>query len=301
MDNNFDELFLRFRDQYVLTNKMPEHREYGSLGWEFILSLVWAIAAVVMVASQTASEFYQAKILSGMNPNLAFAASVAVLVAIEGGLVIGAAIKASGARAYNKNLVIVAIGLCVLISVAAGLNSSVGIIPNLDQGVLYAMRVGLVISLGIAGSLVAWASGEVLGAQIAKVFIDRDQANAEYRQAMQVYNDQLLASWRASPEYVLAKAGVRTEADEAKRRRRKAKEGDETFVSYGELSESFGQPPYSGSSGKDYRKLSPEQRNSLIGADTRDIVQAFGISERTAQNWRRFAERDLVGGNGKDS
>lgn len=286
MDNQFDELFLQFRQQYTLTNPPPELRSYERLGWEFILSMVWALATVIMVASQTASEFYQAKILSGMDTRLAFAASVAVLIAVEGGLVIGAAIKASGAKSYNRGLVAVAIALCVLISIAAGLNSSVGIIPNLDPGILYWMRIGLVFALGIFGSLMAWASGEVLGAQIAKVFVGRDKSASEYRDAMQAYNEQLLASWRASPEYTLAKSGVRMDADRVRAERNKLKVS-ESFRKDSESSDASAEV-----SRKNYRKLQKAEKRALVNMEVSEIMDTYGLIERTAYNWKRNAERD---------
>lgn len=286
MDNQFDELFLQFRQQYTLTNPPPELRSYERLGWEFILSMVWALATVIMVASQTASEFYQAKILSGMDTRLAFAASVAVLIAVEGGLVIGAAIKASGAKSYNRGLVAVAIALCVLISIAAGLNSSVGIIPNLDPKILYWMRIGLVFALGIFGSLMAWASGEVLGAQIAKVFVGRDKSASEYRDAMQAYNEQLLASWRASPEYTLAKSGVRMDADRVRAERNKLKVS-ESFRKDSESSDASAEV-----SRKDYRKLQKAEKRALVDMEVSEIMDTYGLIERTAYNWKSNAERD---------
>ena len=113
-EHEFNDLFLDFKEQYELTNPPPTMKSIRSLGWEFYLALIWAIFAVLMVASQTASEFYHAKIMSGMNERVAFIASLMVLGAVEGGLVIGAAIKASTARRYSKRLINLAISIILI-------------------------------------------------------------------------------------------------------------------------------------------------------------------------------------------
>lgn len=288
MNDHFDQLFSDFEHQFRRTNKAPEMRSYSGLGWTFVLSLTWAVSAVLMVSVQTMYEFYHAKIISGMDGNLALVGAAAVLFAVEGGLVIGAAIRAQDARDYNRNLVLIAIGLCVLISISAGVNSSIGIIPNLDPAVLRTLRIALVFALGVAGSLVAWASGEVLGAQIAKMFVDRESAHKEYQQQTKEYEERLRASWAASPEYVIAKAEVKIEANSLKR---EMKQADAPVVVQGVYS-----PVPSNGRGHsvDYRLLSEEEKLEVSKMTTRQIMEKYGMARRTAQDWRSRSRTEFA-------
>lgn len=277
MNNDFSRLFITFKQQYELTNPPPVYSVRALLGWQFILSLVWAGFAVVMVASQTATEFHTAKIMSGMNPTVALVASVAVLGAIEGGIVLGAAIKAATKRNYDERLINLAIALSVGISIIAGINSTIGIIESVDQNLLYWLRLGLVFILGIGGSLVAWAAGEVVGAQLAKAFLDRDHTYKEFQETLEEYNKGLLNAWRSSPEYVLAKADVREDAQHVRSR----------------LKQQSIEP----SNGKviDYRHLTDEQKQGILHMSTNEIMDTFGVrSIRTAQHWKSRAVEDFA-------
>lgn len=273
----FDDLFETFKHQYQLTNPMPETRRIFGIGWDFWLSLFWAITSVLMVASQTSSEFYQSKVLSGMDTNLAISAAFMVIFAVDGGLVIGAAIKSAKKRDYSENLVQFAIILCIVISIAAGVNSTIGIVPNISGEFVYYARMGLLVALGFCGSLLAWTSGDILGSRIANVLNRREEALKDHQKELEEYNQRMLASWKASPAYVVAMSDIRTQAESVKSKQK--------------VSENFLKV-------SDYRKLPVEEKQKILDMTTSEVQELYGLAnERTAYNWRQWAERDFAGEN----
>lgn len=219
---NFDELtqaelgaFEAFREKYMVQNPPPVIRAAKGLGWQFWFAMLWAVSAVIMVALRTASEFHKAEVLSGMEGWMANFSSANVLLAIEGGIVIAAAIKAAHERSFSSQRLGWGIGLALFISMSAGLNSTIGVIPNASETLINTIRYVLLGAIGIGGSLLAWVSGEILGEQLAWVLADRDNAKVELHKAEGEYNESLLSAWSRSAEYQIVRKGVKVEAAEA--------------------------------------------------------------------------------------
>lgn len=219
------EVFEAFKAKYQNQNPLPSSGEADGLGWQFWLAVAWALSSAIMVAVRTGNEFYKAEMLSGMPDLLAKFSSFNVLFALEGGITIAAALKASHQKSHSTRLLERSIWMIVAISVVAGINSSLGIIPNISPNVLTTVRIFLVGAIGIGGSFVVWASGEVVGAQISRVLTSKEDVKAAFAAAIEAYNDELLRSWRSSDEYRIVRSDVRKASAQARSEVREAEFG----------------------------------------------------------------------------
>ena len=204
--------FANFEKRYYQQSPPPRPRPTIGMGWQFYLALLWAVASVIAMSLRTASEFYRAEVLSGMNETAALFSSSVVLIAVEGGIVIAAAIKAAKSKTFSTFLLYAGIFLATAISIVAGVNNSLGVIQGLNPSLTLYVRYGVVVALGAGGSLLAWVSGEVVGARIAIVLSERALMANEHRLVLEEYRHALLRAWDASDERTVARSSVRSAA-----------------------------------------------------------------------------------------
>jgi type II secretory pathway pseudopilin PulG len=101
-----------------------------------------------------------------------------------------------------------------------------------------------------------------------------------------------LTDLRAILQDAAAEARIKIDQMEAERklqnaRNRGAKLGSASDVSYTKESETF--------AGNDWRRVSPDDRARITGMSTAQIQDAFRVSERTAQNWKHYAQEATSG------
>jgi len=191
--------FELYRDKYELQHTIPEPPSTRGLGWQFYLLVLTSLAAVILAALRTAEQFYLAASLSG-SPIFSLAEAIAAMIAIEGGIVIYAAIRAENNKKVSNSTLGIGIFLMVLISTFAGLGQSLRLIDNINTELMIYFQYALSIVIGVGASALAWIGGEVLGSQIAKVGTYSEIAYDHYQQEVENYNNRLLASWNNSLE-----------------------------------------------------------------------------------------------------
>ena len=217
MDTNTEiEAFASYREKYLAMHPLPEMRALKRLDWKFVASLVWAAASVLTVAIITANEFYLIAKLNNVDTYIAGARAIVSLLSVEGGIVIASAIKAAVEQKYNPKLLQFSIYLSLAISVVAGLSATLKAVPGIDASFQLFLSYALLIVVGAGGSFVAWASGEVMGQQIAITMIDRELAATELEVKNKEYEDDLLASWTRSPERAIVTSDMRIAEQEAR-------------------------------------------------------------------------------------
>lgn len=283
---------------YKRLNPMPRPRKVDGIGWQFWIALPVTVSQIVLAAMRTAAIFYAAASLSGFGNMFALVEASAVMLAVEGGLVVYSAIRAANNAksksaeqldAYNTRLAW-GIGFMVVVSVLAGLGQSIGLIEYIDVRVLTGFQYTLSLVIGVGASVIAWIGGEVLGTQIAKVGIAREEAMAEYKEEMEKYWDGLRSSWERSQERKYIRQPL-------------SQLPVQTVVNYENFSESFpiqasynaktfpkdmpqGMPVHL----KDWRQLrdslSKIQMEWILSTDRKTVADVFDVNHRTANSWK---------------
>jgi hypothetical protein len=206
-----EEAFELYKQRFIQQHPMPFLRRATGLDWKFYAILVTSIGALALATLRTMDIFYEAALLSG-NPYLAIAEAVAVVLAIEGGILVWSAVRASSRGDVGMGKLGFGIALAVLISMFAGLGQSLHLIENINTELLRYFQYSLTLIIGVGASLVAWIGGEVLGGQIAQAGQRQEDAGLSYREQKQVYYDRLLASWQRSAERKMVRGDLTAEA-----------------------------------------------------------------------------------------
>lgn len=284
--------FNAYRKVYIKQNPLPVKKTVNGIGWQFWISLPVTLAEIVVAALRTADIFYKAALLSGMGDLVAIIEAAAVMLAIEGGLVVYSAIRASNI-AKGKNLdqlksydnrLFWGILFMVIVSILAGLGQSISLIENINQAILTWFQYILSIIIGVGASVIAWIGGEVLGIQIAKVGITREEADKQYNQAMENYADTMRNSWNGSIERRAIRAQISIPESE---------NFSENFLPQSSTaSRTFpkdmprGMPVHE----KDWRKLrdvlTVTQLQWILDTDRKTVADVFEVNHRTVRAWK---------------
>lgn len=201
------EAFTLYREKYSLQHPPPERGATAALGWQFYLLLLTSLASVVLASLRTADMFYRAAYLGGNRP-LALAEAVAVLLAIEGGIVVYSAIRAQAKGNYGLTKLLFGIVVMVLISTFAGLGQSLNLIENISPQIKLYFEYALTLVIGVGASVVAWIGGEVLGGQIALVGSKQEKMDETFASDLRGWEESLLRSWNASPERKIVRKDI---------------------------------------------------------------------------------------------
>lgn len=196
--------FEDFRSKFTFQVPPPVQasvRLTEQIGWQFILILIQALAAITLAAMRTAHMFYE--IAATKSLAMAYAEAAAAVLAIEGGIVVFAAIRAEAQNRTSGDALKVSVsrlligeGLGLLISIVAGLGLSfTGL--GLDAG---GFRWALALIIGIGASVVAAVSGDVLGAMLARLGNIRDQVAHEFKNEHRAWQEGMYAAWQRSDE-----------------------------------------------------------------------------------------------------
>jgi hypothetical protein len=212
-----------FRRKYVVLVPPPIPTRVtlmGTIGWQFWLIILQAFAAIILASMRTASMFYNVALLGIKNPTIAFVEAVSALIAIEGGIVVYATLRAeiqnrktdashSGEehieiKASLSRLLAGEI-LGILISVVAGLGVSM---TGLGLNGTWFTWI-LALTIGIGASIIAAVSGDVLGVTLARLANVRDLIAIKFAGDHSAWEDKMFRSWNASEERKIVRGELR--------------------------------------------------------------------------------------------
>jgi hypothetical protein len=209
------EAYALFSERYAREFPMPEKaaiKLMNAIGWQFISIVIQSIFAIVLAALRTADMFFDAS--AGSVVQLQWAEAISAIGAIELGIVIFATIKSEAENrktqledlksALNIDVRLLRTGIiaCVAISIIAGLGVSF-------KG--FGIELGwftwiVAIVMGVGASLVAWVSGDILGAMLARWNNAISLANLLYSEELEKREEKKRGMWEAAPERQIARS-----------------------------------------------------------------------------------------------
>ena len=183
------------------------------LGWKIYAAIAQNVFAIALAAMRTADMFYRVAVSS--SPVLATAEAVAAVGAVEGGVVIFAAIRAEMQNRVNDEGIKVHAAawqlwlgeiLGIAISVVAGLGLTFNGLGNV-QKFTFSWWLGVIIGAG--ASLIAAISGEIIGSTLASLSNAGASAARAFKQEVAIWDEGLYKKWKSSDEYKIARGDIR--------------------------------------------------------------------------------------------
>lgn len=270
MFENELEAFEGFRELFAAKNPPPQQRKavsWRDIGFLYVLKMTTIIAAVLLAGFRTAEQFYLSAATEGI-AWIGWAEAVLAVLAIEGFLVSAAADKARKNQHQTPWLINLGVFLALVISLLAGLGQSFRLLDVAYQELISNFTLYLAIGLASA-SVIAWIAGETLGQELAWIDIENEKLSEEYETELEAWQKSLESSWNRSPE-------------------RKAIRGNR------KVSESFRNfPETQETNGLHWRTLPQEDKMKIITMSVPEIMNQYGLIERTARNWLNNAKRDF--------
>lgn len=201
--------FESFSEIYKSRNPVPQEPTYMmSFGIEWWTILITSVAALFLNALRTGTAFYGVAIATTGIPEVyrggvALLEAIVAVVAYEG-LIFGVGVfHGSRQRSINPIVKWSAAGIAIATSfIAAAYVSLDGL--GLDV-------TGVKTSLGVAmtlGSLLALASGEMLGSLVGEAKGKYENSIDQYQKDVVFYNDRLKRSWVSNRTKFLAHHGI---------------------------------------------------------------------------------------------
>jgi hypothetical protein len=221
------ELFLQRFDRDYPAPKNISTTMMEAIGWQFILIVIQNVAAVILAALRTAEMFYTAS--AGMFPALRVVEAFMAIIAIEGGAVVFATIRAEiENRSKDENVLRVStltsvrqlwfgIGFAVIVSIIAGLGQT---FDGFGLNVSW-FKWALALTMAVGASLIAAISGDILGTMLARFANIREQMRLEYEDKLAARAENKRKLWESAPERQIA----RSELNELKGLTRHRREG----------------------------------------------------------------------------
>ena len=182
------------------------------LGWKFWAAITQNIFAITLAAMRTADMFYRIAVSS--SAVLAVVEAIAAVGAVEGGIVIFAAIRAESQNRIADGEVRVHApvwqlwlgeALGILISVVAGLGLSFRGL-GLDAA---NFNWWLSIIIGAGASFIAAISGEIIGSTLSGLSNAKAIADAKFKQEVTAWSDGLYKKWKSSDELRISRGDIR--------------------------------------------------------------------------------------------
>ena len=201
----------RFDTQFPMP-ELPNVRLMQAIGWQFISIVTQSVFAIVLAALRTADMFFEAA--SGSSTFVQYVEAAAAVLAVEFGIVVFATIKSEvqnrktefedlkSALKVNVKLLQIGIGVGVFVSIVAGLGVS---FKGFGVDVTW-FKWALAIVMGAGASVIAWVSGDILGAMLARFGNARSLAALEYRQEIAEREEKKRSMWEAAPERNIARS-----------------------------------------------------------------------------------------------
>ena len=204
-----------FEQRFEKHFPMPERavvKLMNSIGWQFISIIIQSVFSIVLAALRTADMFFDAA--AGTSIQMQWAEAIAAVGAIELVIVIFATIKSEIENrrtqiedlkaALNIDLRLLWTGIiaCVAISIIAGLGVSFK-----GFGIEWiGFRWITAVTMGAGASLVAWVSGDILGAMLARWNNAVALANVLYAEEIEKREAKKRELWEAAPERGIARS-----------------------------------------------------------------------------------------------
>jgi hypothetical protein len=201
----------RFDKQFPMP-ETPNVQLMNAVGWQFIATIVQSAAAVILAALRTAQMFYDAA--AGLFWGGPLAEAISAVLAVELGIVIFSTIKSEAKNRtteienlnqvldINVKLLNAGIIACLLVSAIAGLGVS---LQGFGIDVTNYKKV-LAVTMGLGASIIAWVSGDILGAILARFSNARLAAKAKYDQAVKTRVEDKNSMWENAPERKIARS-----------------------------------------------------------------------------------------------
>lgn len=196
----------KFRSYYENEYKTlypPPVKYIVGLDWKFYGSVVVSVFTVILASLRTAQMFYFAAETSSKLWGLGTAGTgllagfdaLSAMIAVEGGISLGSAIKTSRAGEVNEDIYFWQVALLLLISIIAGFGQSLGLVTGIDKTFLLWFSYSLVFVLGIGASVAAWFAGEILGVQLQKFSVQKKEAEEKFAEQMKYYSQNARKFW----------------------------------------------------------------------------------------------------------
>jgi len=207
--------FRKFHEEIFPYPVALELRMREVLGWKIWAALIQSIFAIALSAMRTADMFYSVAVSSSYW--LAVAEAAAAVGAVEGGIVIFAAIRAETQNAKEGTDVVVHAplwqlwigeGLGIMIAVVAGLGLTFKGL-GLDAS-NFSWWLGVI--LGAGASLIAAISGEIIGTTLSGLSNARMIAGRAYKAEEKAWKENLYNKWKNSSERKIATGEMKVAA-----------------------------------------------------------------------------------------
>ena len=208
----------RFGKQFPMP-ETPNVQLMNAIGWQFIATIVQSVASVVLASLRTAQMFFDAA--AGTFWAIQYLEAGSAILAVELGIVIFSTIKSEAKnRAQTINELNASLDVSVkllntgiftglLISGIAGLGVSLkGFGIDVEH---YALV--LAVTMGLGASVIAWVSGDILGAILARFANARLVAAAKYEKEMQDRIEMKNKMWENAPERKIARSELQALLD----------------------------------------------------------------------------------------
>ena len=201
----------RFDKQFPMPES-PNVKLMNSIGWQFIMTTLQAVASVVLASMRTAQMFYEAA--AGTFWAIQFTEAGASVLAIELGIVTFSTIKSemknraqtvkdlNSALDVSVKLLNTGIFAGLIISAIAGLGVSLKGFGINTEG----FKLVLAVTMGLGASVIAWVSGDILGAMLARFGNARLAAGHKHATEMQERNELKNSMWENAPERKIARS-----------------------------------------------------------------------------------------------
>jgi len=320
-----EEAFLLFKHKFELLSPPPKIPVVsGGLGTQFWIYFIVSMAQVVLAALRTADQFYKAAFLSGNGDMFAKFEAIISLVAIEGGLVVLATLRAANKKHYSERSSVIGMVMMAAISTLAGLGQSINLVENVNPDILLYLQYVLAIVLGVGVTIIALIGGDVLGGLIVKTSERIEGAEDKYTDDLRKYNDGLLSAWNKSAERKISRGEItgasssfsrtneRTSnlinAGQSEKKDRVLKYVDEVSAKEGrvpgpsEISREVGVAKsyahsiisHVNNNGRnkvtvpDVRDMTHEERMDIAKLSVEETMSTFHVTQITAENWRKW-------------
>lgn len=218
----------RFDKQFPMPES-PNVKLMNSIGWQFIATVVQSVASVVLASLRTAQMFFEAA--AGTYWAIQYLEAGSAILAIELGIVIFSAIKS---EAKNRAQTVEDLNASLDVSVKL-LNTGIvaGLIISGIAGLGVSLhgfgidtsgfKLVLAVTMGLGASIIAWVSGDILGAILARFGNARLAAMAKYDKEMQERVEKKNGMWENAPERKIARSELQALLDWQKANREASK------------------------------------------------------------------------------
>jgi len=201
----------RFERRYKFTNPepiAPNAFSIKNLGFEFPLTIITGLAAIVQAAMRTGFKFFELASRNGMGIG-SWVDGASAMIGVEGFIAVigftrarasGQELIDNGTLKINATKEWIGLGIALAISVTTGLAQSItgsATIPIEFQGFVDWL---VVVFLGVGASILAYFAGEIAGVMAVRAEMIYLSGVRKFDKAMKEWKTNLKEAWEASDE-----------------------------------------------------------------------------------------------------